>query len=86
MKFCYLILKKPVWKLEDGKKGTPLPEDMKAVSWCDGDLAQIENIVSQESLDLYKENMVCANKQNPARSGTEQAADLTNTFKLMNKL
>ena len=27
--------------------------------------------------------MVCANKQNAAQSGTEQAADLTKTFKIM---
>ena len=44
---------------------------MKAVSWCDGDLAQIENIVSLDSLPIYKENMMCAAKQNAARSGTE---------------
>ena len=30
--------------------------------------------------------MVCANKQNAVRSGTEQAADLTKTFKIMHHL
>ena len=30
--------------------------------------------------------MICANKQNAARSGTEQAADLTKTFKIMQSL
>ena len=30
--------------------------------------------------------MVCANKQNAAQSGTEQAADLTKTFKIMHHL
>ena len=67
-------------------EGSPIPEDMKAVSWCDGDLAQIDNIISEESLQMYKENCVCANKQNAARSGTEQAADLTKTFKVMQNL
>ena len=70
----------------DWVEGTPIPEDLKAVSWCDGDLAQIDNIVSDESLSLYRENMVCANKKNAARSGTEQAADLTKTFKIMQAL
>ena len=59
---------------------------MKAVSWCDGDLAQIENIVSPDSLPIYKENMISAAKQNAARSGTEQFADLTKTFKQMQTL
>ena len=68
------------------EEGTPIPEDMKAVSWCDGDLAQIENIINPESLQVYTENMICAAKQNAARSGTEQFADLTKTFKQMQYL
>ena len=59
---------------------------MKAVSWCDGDLAQIENTVSPDSLPIYKENTMCVAKQNAARSGTEQFADLTKTFKQMQTL
>ena len=66
--------------------GTPIPHNLKAVSWCDGHLAQIENIVSTDSLNKYKENMICANKQNAACSGVEQAADLTRTFKIMKRL
>ncbi len=53
----------------------PIPDHLTAVSWCDGDLAQISNITCEESIELYKENKIIANKQNPARSGTEQAAD-----------
>ena len=67
-------------------EGSPIPEDLRAISWCDGDLAQIENVVSDESLQIYSMNMICANKQNAARSGVEQAADLTKTFKIMHKL
>lgn len=63
------------------EEGTSIQEDMKAVSWCDGDLAQIEKIVSLESIQTYKENMICAAKQNAARSGTEQFVDLTKTSK-----
>ena len=66
--------------------GTPIPEEQKVVSWCDGDLAQIDNIVSEDSLILYQENLICACKQNAARSGTEQWADLTKVFPMMQKL
>ena len=67
-------------------EGTAIPKYLKAVSWCDGDLAQVENIVSQSSLRSYKDHNICACKQNAARSGTEQAADLTKAFKLMHSL
>ena len=50
------------------------------------DLAQIENIVSEESLKLYKKNNIYAKKQNAACSAIEQAADLTKTFKIMHRL
>ena len=68
------------------REGTEIPQKLKAVSWCDGDLAQIENIVSKESLKKYKDNLIIANKKNAACSGLEQAADLTRTFKIMKKL
>ena len=29
------------------KEGSPIPEDMKVVSWCEGDLAQINNIITE---------------------------------------
>ena len=37
---------------------------MKVVSSQDGDLEHIENIVSEESLELYKKNNLCAYKRN----------------------
>ena len=64
-------------------KGTPIPQELKAVSWSDGDLAQIDNIVNEDSLHLYEQNLLCASKQNPARTGTEQQADITKVFKIM---
>ena len=67
-------------------EGSPIPEDLRAVSWCDGDLAQIDNIVSNKSLQIYSTNTICANKQSAVRSGVEQPADLTKTFKIMHKL
>ena len=34
------------------EEGTTIPRHQKALSWCDGDLAQINNIVLDESLFL----------------------------------
>ena len=68
------------------EEGQVIPDDLQAVSWCDGDLAQIDKIVDSDSLDIYKANRVCACKQNAARSATEQAADLAKTFKIMQRL
>ena len=71
----------PIWR-----KDTVIPADLQAVSCCDGDLAQIDNVVNEESLALYAEHKICACKQNAARSATEQAADLAKLFKIMQNL
>jgi hypothetical protein len=65
---------------------TPIPDELSAVSWCDGDLAQVATIVEENALPIYVNEKICVNKQNAARSGTEQAADLTTTFKMLHKL
>ena len=70
----------------DWVEGTPIPEDLFAVSWCDGDLAQIASIIDDDSVSLYNQHLIIANKQNAARSGTEQAADLGKQFKAMKGL
>ncbi len=79
-----------VWRsreeFSEWREEMPIPDHLTAVSWCDGDLAQISNITSTESINLFKEKKIVANKQNTARSGTEQAADLTKSFKIMHGL
>ena len=42
--------------------GDPIPTQLSAVSWSDGDLCQIQNIVSEDSLEVYRDNMIIANK------------------------
>ena len=61
----------------------PIPEELKSVSWCDGDLAQIDNIINDNSLKNYKEKNISANKQNGSRPATEQAAGIAKVFKIM---
>ena len=60
-----------------------ITEELKAVSWCDGDLSQIDNIINDTYLKIYKENNIGTNKKNAARPATEQAADLAKVFKIM---
>ena len=68
------------------EKGAAIPADLQAVSWCDGNLDQIDNFVNEESLVLYAAHKICACKQNEVRSATEQAADLARSFKIMQNL
>lgn len=79
-----------VWRsreeFSEWKDGKHIPDHLAAVSWCNGNLAQISNITSTESINLYEENQIVANKQNATCSGTEQAVDLTKSFKIMHNL
>eukprot|EP00957_Ditylum_brightwellii_P130902 9985552-Ditylum_brightwellii.AAC.1 len=59
---------------------------MSAVSWRDGENAQIKAVVDEEAIIKFKCLRITSNKQHVARSGTEQAADLTTVFKIMHKL
>ena len=65
--------------------GSSIPNKATAVAWwCDGDLSQIDAI--KRSVEMYAENKIIANKQNAARSGVEQPADLTPVFKIIKKI
>ena len=61
--------------------GTPFPDSL-----FDGDLPQITHATRNDSLQELAKNKIFANKQSAARSGTEQAADLTRTFTVLAKL
>jgi hypothetical protein len=56
-----------------------IPKELIAVAWCDDDLAKIDAI--RKYIDLFSENKIIPNKQNAARSGVEQPADLCCVFK-----
>jgi hypothetical protein len=64
--------------------GTTLPDTATAVAWCDGDMSQIDAI--KQSVDVYVENKITANKKNAARSGVEQPADLAWVFESMKRI
>ncbi len=62
----------------DISDGITIPDELTAVAWCDGDLPQVNAIVSNHN--LFTEMKVIANKQNAARTGVEQPADLAKVF------
>lgn len=68
----------------DNTAGLTIPDTATAVAWCDGDMSQIDAI--KRSVDLYVENKIVANKQNAARSGVEQPADLARVFKSIKRI
>ena len=55
-----------------------------SVAWCDGDMSQIDAI--KQSVDLFVENKIVANKQNAAWSGAEQRADFALVFKSIQRI
>jgi hypothetical protein len=63
--------------------GNEVPEELTAVSYCDGDLPQIAAIVDELKQETENLLRVINNKQNAARSTTEQAADLSKVFKFL---
>jgi hypothetical protein len=67
----------------DTSGGMPIPDTLTGVSWCDGDMSQVKAVTSEHQ--LFTDNKVIANKQNAARSGVEQPADLAKVFKVMKK-
>ena len=67
----------------DASTSSDCPDNLTAVSWCDGDLSQIHAITKgTEELSKHK---IVANKQHAARSAVEQPADLSKVFMLIKK-
>jgi hypothetical protein len=64
--------------------GSSIPDKLTAVAYCDGDISQIN--VIKNSIDLFVDNKVIANKQHASWSGVEQPADLARVFKLIKML
>ena len=44
-------------------KGDPVSIELTTVNWSNGDLCQIQHIVSEYSLELCRDSMIIANKQ-----------------------
>jgi hypothetical protein len=68
----------------DASSGSSIPDKLTAVAYCDGDFSQID--VIKNSINLFVDNKVLANKQHASWSGVEQPADSTRVFKLIKTL
>ena len=68
------------------QEGDEITESMRGHCWQDGDIAQIQALVEEETIEQFNALKIDASKQNASRTGTEQAADLSAVFMLMNDL
>ncbi|KAL7536826.1 LOW QUALITY PROTEIN: hypothetical protein ACHAXR_007426 [Thalassiosira sp. AJA248-18] len=68
------------------KKGQTVPDSLKAVSWFDGDIGQLQTMLfeAREALDLAEQ--ICRNKHSAAATGTQQPCDLSPVFRLLKQL
>jgi hypothetical protein len=63
-----------------------IDEGLAAVSWQDGDHAQLAAVTAEDLLEEYKQLRITMCKHNPGRTGVEQACDLTPIFMLLKYL
>ena len=60
-----------------------MAESMKAISWFDGDIGQLQTMMfeAREALDEAKQ--ICRNKHSAAATGTQQPCDLSPVFRIL---
>ena len=58
-----------------------VPDHLRVVAWQDGCDGQLKLVTSEESLEEDGKRNIVACKQNAARTGSEQAADLAEAFR-----
>ena len=63
-----------------------VPENLRAISWMDGCLGQLHLITKETVLNDEDILKITCNKQSPARTAVEQAADVGAMFKLIRAL
>ena len=68
------------------KVGQPVPDCMKAVSWFDGDIGQLQTMIDEAREALDDADKICRNKHSAASTGTQQPCDLSPVFKLLKQL
>ncbi len=66
--------------------GSEIPTYLQSVGWIDGEWGQYYAITDENSLDESASLKIIDCKGNPARTGTEQAADLSPVFRILNKM
>ncbi len=68
-------------KVCDGwNEGEPVPDELHAVSWCDGDISNLKTVIDAEGLKFEAEENITSNKHSAAKSAGEQPCDLSKVF------
>ena len=65
------------------KPDTPVPDYLKAASWFDGDIGQLQTMLFEAREALDNAEKICRNKHAAAATGTQQPCDLSPVFKLL---
>eukprot|EP00956_Cyclotella_meneghiniana_P037122 scaffold134700_cov46-Cyclotella_meneghiniana.AAC.1 len=65
----------------DSDSGAAIPRELFAVACSDGGLPQVKAVANDP--DFFIENLITMMKQNAARTGVEQPADLAKVFKVI---
>ena len=68
------------------KPGQPVPEYMKASSWFDGDIGQLQTMLYEAREALDTAERICRNKHSAAATGTQQPCDLAPVFRILKLL
>ena len=61
-------------------------ENTKVVSWCDGAIGQLKSRTDPNMMKMFGDNFIESMKQSNARTGVEQAADLSRVFFSINEM
>jgi len=68
------------------KKGQPIPDALKACSWFDGDIGQLQTMLFEAREALDDAEKICRNKHSASSTGRQQPCDLSPVFKLIKQL
>jgi len=68
------------------RPGQPVPDWLKAVSWSDGDIGQLQTLLMEAREALDEAEKIVRNKHSAAATGTQQPCDLSPVFRLLKQL
>ena len=66
--------------------GTEIPNELKAVLWCDGAISQLSCVCDDNQQQIEAARKIASNKHNASRTGDEQSLDLCPLFRSLNKI
>ena len=67
-------------------EGQPVLKNLKAESWCDGNIPQLQTMLFESREAEDEKERICRNKHSAAATGTQQPADLSPIFRIFKKV